>query len=144
MTTIARRRPAPPSGGGYNNAGAKENQRFNKNLRYIQGFRTSIPAGGTVSQDIVLNAAGLMMLGLTFISSARTVDISDVVATMLVNNNSVLTKLCCANANPLDTQGMIFFPVPQELKGNDAISITFTNNSGLPVIILTNMFYVPR
>lgn len=144
MTIIARRRPAPPSGGGYNNVGAKQVQRFNKNIRYIQGFRTAVPAGSSVSQDIVLNAAGKMMLGLTFISSAKTVDISDVTATMLVNNNSVLSKMCCANANPLDTQGMIFFPVPQELKGNDAMSITFTNNSGLPVTIITNLFYVPR
>lgn len=117
---------------------------FNKSLRYVQGFKTAIGASASVPQNISLNSAGRMLLGISLIGSTQTVDLNDVKVTMVVNNNNVLLDACVANLNPTKVTGFLFFPIPQPLNGNDVISLVFTNNSGVVVDILTNIFYVPR
>jgi hypothetical protein len=145
--SLQNRRPAPPNRVGSatpSSEGVANIQKFNRDLRYIQGFSTTIPAGSTVPLTVSLNASGKRLLGLTFIPSLKTSDISNVTASLSVNNNNVLLNMSASNANPLDLQGMIFFPIPQPLSGKDSIIVNFTNNSAVQVVILTNIYYVPR
>jgi hypothetical protein len=142
---MIRRRPASqPVSYQVSPENLKKTKEFNENLRYVQGFRTTVPAGATVPVQIGLTAPGRKLLGIALIPSSKTTDISDVLTTLVVNNNNVLLNTSSSNANPLDTQGMIFFPVPQPLAGNDTITLTYQNNSAVSVIINCNVFYVPR
>lgn len=119
-------------------------KKFNANLRYVQGYKTTILANSTQNQTIALNSAGKMFLGFALIPSTKTIPINDVQITLIINNNNVVLNMSASNACPIDVQGMIFFPCPQNLSGNDTITMVYTNNSAVAVTIINDVFYVPQ
>jgi hypothetical protein len=122
----------------------EQTQKLNENLRYVQGFRTSLPANGIVPVQINLNSPGKKLLGIAIVPASRIIDASDVLITLVVNNNNVVLNMSSANANPLECQGMIFFPIPQKLQGNDTITLTYTSNVATPMTMNCDVFYVPQ
>lgn len=119
-----------------------QTQKFNKNLRYVQGFRFQLPQGAT-SQTIRLNSSGKELLGISIIP-VTAADQSDTQISFIVNNNNLLIDTDAENLNPNFVQGMIFFPTPQPLFGNDTIQLNFTKNNVGTINVIVNIFYVPR
>lgn len=115
---------------------------FNQTVRYVQGFRTPIP-NGTSNVPINLNSSGKSLLGIS-VTPIATADISDCQFTFVVNNNNLLINVAGPNLNPNFVQGMIFFPVPQPLYGNDNINFSITKNDAGTVNVILNIFYIPR
>jgi len=121
---------------------SQQTKSFNQGLRYVQGFRTQIPQGN-ISVPINLNSSGKALLGIAIIPVASA-DISDTQTTFVVNNNNLLINVCTINLNPNFVNGMIFFPTPQPLFGNDNINLNFTKNDVGTINAIINIFYVPR
>jgi len=121
---------------------AQQTKSFNQGLRYVQGFRSQIPQGN-ISVPINLNSSGRTLLGIAVIPVTGA-DISDTQITFVVNNNNMLINVNVENLNPNFVQGMIFFPTPQPLFGNDNINLNFTKNNAGTVNAIINIFYIPR
>lgn len=118
---------------------------FNKNLRYVQGFRSAIAASATTPITITLNSSGKKLLGIALIPASGTLsDIADCQVKFVVNNNNLLLNVAAQNLCPNFVQGMIFFPTPQDLFGNDSITLEITKNNAGAITLLTDIFYVPR
>lgn len=119
---------------------------FNKELRYIQGFRqVNIAPGATVDIQIKLKSPGRMLLGFSVIPGPGGSDISDCQATVNVNNNVMNAGMALQNMNPNFVGSMVFFPTPQPLNGNDNITFSILNNSAANVAVITiNCFYLPN
>lgn len=132
-----------PSGFIEGPAKIKATQQFNADLRYIQGFRQVVAGSGDSLLKIQLNAPGKAFLGLTIIA-AESGDLSDTQATLSINSNNIGTDFSVISADPTKVQGMLFFPFPQPLGGNDTITLKFTKNNANAVTALVNIFYVPR
>jgi len=124
--------------------GLKKAHALNDNLRYVQGFRTSLAANTTVTTQISLNSAGKRLLGIAIIPANKIIDSSDVLITLVVNNNNVILNMPVPNADPTAVTGMIFFPIPQKLFGNDIITLTYTNNSLSSMVLNASVYYVPQ
>jgi hypothetical protein len=118
---------------------------FNKNLRYVQGFRNAVAASSITTVQINLNAAGKFLLGIAiFPISALLTTLGDTFVTMTVNNNTILFNMGINNLNPNFVQSMIFFPTPQPLSGKDTITLSVNKQDAGATTIYTNVFYVPR
>lgn len=137
-------RRTQPTGYDVNAQGAQSSKKLNENLRYTQGFYYSaLAAGSNTPQTVKLNAPGKMLLGLTVIPLAAS-DISITLITLSVNNNNVILNTAAQNLNPSFVGNMIFFPAPQELFGNDTITLTINNQSGSAITVTVNFFYIPQ
>jgi len=122
-----------------------QTRKFNNNLRYVQGYRNSIAGTSTTPITITLNAAGRELLGIAiFPVTGLLTTLADTQIKFVVNNNNLLLNVGANSLNPNFVQGMIFFPTPQPLFGNDSISLEVTKNDATAVIIIANIFYVPR
>lgn len=121
----------------------QETKDYNRNLRYIQGFRTTVGAGATVTVEIKLKSPGRQLLGFSFIPVDGD-DISDCQCTVSVNNNTTNSGIGLQNMNPNFVGSMVFFPVPQPLQGNDNIEYIILNNSASSITGTVNAFYVPQ
>lgn len=122
--------------------GVKE---FNKDKMYTQGFRTLINASTTTNVTIQLNSPGKFLLGISIIPvSGTNADIADCQIQLIVNNNNILLNVGAPNMNPNFVQGILYFPTPQPLMGNDSISINVIKNNAANVTIVGNIFYVPQ
>jgi hypothetical protein len=136
---IARRQPGiQPS---FTPKQAAKTKQFNQDLRMVQGFRFTVSTGSS-SQPISLNSSGKFLLGLS-VTPANGADITDTQITFLVNNLNLLLDVSAANLNPNFVGNMVFFALPQELKGNDTMTISFNNNDASPLDLYVNIFYVP-
>jgi hypothetical protein len=123
---------------------AAHTKNFNKEVRYVQGFRNQIAGSSTTNVNITLTSAGKFLLGLTVIPLLFA-DIADTQITFLVNNIALLNGVASENLNPNFTQAnMIYFPLPQPLQGNDTIQANFTKNDAGNVNIYINVFYLPQ
>jgi len=120
-----------------------QQKKVNELLRYCEGFRNSISASGTTNIDIRLNASGKKLLGIAIIPETLS-DIDDSQISLNVNNNTLLRNFGAQNACPNYVQGMIFFPTPQDLFGNDVIKIDWLNNDASTFTITVNVYYVPQ
>lgn len=144
MAVVKRRPNTQPAGYGPSAAQASATKKFNEDLRYVQGFSNICGAGSSSQLTVNLNAPGKRLLGIAIIPTTNTMDISNLKITFIVNSNNVLLNVGAQNLCPNYVQGMIFFPIPQPLFGNDTITATFTNASGSSIETITNVFYVPR
>ena len=142
--TLQRRNPARPQGYGPTKQGIAAVKELNQNLRYVQGFQATVGAASNIPVPINLNSPGKMLLGITVIPTVETADASNLLIDLTVNSNVLLSKITSSATNPLKTQGMMFFPTPQNLFGNDTITALLTNNSGVSIPCTVNVFYVPR
>jgi hypothetical protein len=145
MQTLRRRPNSQPAG--YNVTGneAKQTKSFNKNLRYVQGIRTTIAALSTTPITISLNSPGKFLLGISLMPESGTIsDIAACQVKFVVNNNNILLNAQAQNLCPNYVQGMIFFPTPQPLIGTDSITMDVTKNNASAIVIYINVFYVPR
>lgn len=115
---------------------------YNRELRFVQGFRLTVNPGNSVN-SLTLNSAGKFLLGIALIPALGGV-ISDTAVSLLVNNNNLLTTANAQNLNPNFVQGMIFFPTPQPLVGNDTIQLNFSKTDAGTVIIYADVFYQPQ
>ena len=122
----------------------EKTKKINEDIRYIQGFPITAGAGATVPQKLTLNSAGKKFLGISIIPATLTTDISNCQISVAVNNNNLLVDAAAQNANPNFVQGMLFLPIPQPLTGTDIINLSVKNNSGAPVSIIANVWYVPQ
>jgi hypothetical protein len=141
--TILRRKKT-----GYNVSQQEANKikSFNEKLRYVQGFKATLPgSGSTVPITITLNSAGKMLLGISIQSTDGTLTaLADTQLKFVVNNNNLLLDVAANNLNPNFVQNMIFFPTPQPLVGTDSISLQVTKNDANAVSVIVNVFYVPQ
>ena len=137
-----KRRPNGPVSYGVNAKEALETKKFNKVMRYVQGFRTIINNGSN-TLNITLNSPGKKLLGISIVP-VGTGDISDTQISLLVNNNSVLTEVASQNINPQYVQSMIYFPLPQPLQGNDNFTFTIKKNDVNTITAIIDIFYVPQ
>ncbi len=144
MTIVKRRPNNQPASYEATPAQVAAAKKFNNDLRYVQGFTNTCAASSSSTLSVTLNAPGRRLLGIAIIPTVSTTDISNLKLTMTVNNNNVLMNAAAQNLCPGYVQGMIFFPIPQPLFGNDTISIVFTNGSASGIDTITNVFYVPR
>lgn len=146
MKNIARRRPAihgqPANAFDVSGQQATAIKKFNENIRYIQGFRATIPQG-TSTLNINLNASGRFMLGVAVIPVSGA-DITDTTGSLSVNNNNLLLGANLANFNPNFVQGLEYIATPQPLVGNDTISWQFNKTNASTIYAYINIFYVPR
>lgn len=118
---------------------------FNKGLRYVQGVRAQLAANSRTPVQVSLNASGKKLLGISvFPVSGNLTDLADTQVKFVVNNNNLLLSVGAQNLNPNFVNNMIFFPTPQDLFGNDSISLEFEKNDSGEVFIMVNLFYVPR
>jgi len=119
-------------------------KQFNKEIRYVQGFRQQLNGSTTTPVTISLTASGKFLLGISIVP-VGTGDISDTQISFIVNNNNLLNTVAAQNLNPNFVQGdMEFFPLPQPLQGNDTIQANFLKNDANTVNIILNIFYIPR
>lgn len=139
---IKRRVSGQPTGYGVNEQQAQNVKKFNKDLRYVQGFRTPLNSGSN-TVTITLNAPGKMLLGVSVIPVSAA-DITDTQVSFSINNNNVLIGAAASNMNPQYVQGMIYFPTPQPLSGNDTIAFSINKNDVGSINVIINVFYVPR
>jgi hypothetical protein len=116
---------------------------FNKGIRYVQGFLSTLTANSNTTVNMTLFAAGKMLLGVSIVPVTGS-DITNTQITFLVNNNNLLNNVGSQNLNPNYVQGMIYFPLPQPLIGNDNIQANFTKNDAGSATVTINIFYVPR
>lgn len=141
MTQIHRR----PAGTAYPANGAQQaaqTKSFNKDLRYVQGFRQALNQG-TANVSISLNSAGKFLLGVSVIPISGA-DITDTQVSLLINNNNVLLESAASNMNPIAVQGMLYFPTPQPLQGGkDIINLSIKKNDSGAINVMINVFYVP-
>lgn len=142
MTQVQRRPRQTKAGFDVSASQVKQVREFNKTLRYVQGFRAAINAG-TNQVQLSLNASGKMFLGLA-VMPILAGDLSDTDASLVINNANLLQTVNVQNLNPNFVQGMIFYPVPQPLFGNDTINMSFVKNNAGTVITYINVYYVPR
>jgi hypothetical protein len=141
-----RRRLREPSGYDASSHEVKKIKSFNKNLRYVEGFTRVLNAGDN-QYDIKLKSPGKRLLGISIIPiDNNTTNVANCTVTVKVNNNNVLTDAAVPNLVPNYVQGMIFFPLPQELTGNDTITAVITQNTSPAPSesAVINVFYVPR
>jgi hypothetical protein len=123
----------------------KRTRAFNKDLRYVQGFQSTLVSSGTVNVPIALNSSGRQLLGIAVIPITGTnADLTNTQLTLVVNNNNLLLNAATANLIPNYVQNMMFFPTPQPLSGNDVITIQITNNAATTPGVLINVYYVPQ
>jgi hypothetical protein len=142
MTTINRRLPGKLPASNVQNQ-AQSTQKFNERMRYVQGFRYAVTGSTQTTQKLVLNSPGKMLLGLTLIPVSAA-DISDIGLDFKVNNNNLLIGLSANNLNPSYVQGMIYYPLPQPLQGNDSIQATFNKSNAGDITIYLNVYYLPQ
>jgi hypothetical protein len=142
MTQFKRRPGVQPAFDSVNQD-PKRVQKFNENLRYVQGVRTQLAASSTSSVNTNLNSPGKFLLGLSIIPvSGTNSDITDCQVTLTVNNNNIL--LDCGAFNLIPTGDMIYFPTPQPLTGKDTIKISVLKNNASAVNVIINYFYIPQ
>jgi hypothetical protein len=142
------RRPASPGKTGYgvSKKHAEQVKEFNKNIVYVQGFRTTLAATGATPINIQLNSPGKMFLGISLIpATGVNADIFDCAITIVINSLNIILNAAALNANPGFTQGILYLKTPQPLTGNDTITATITKSSGAgtPIVYL-NAFYEPQ
>ncbi len=142
------RRPAPgkPAGYGPTKKSTHATREFNKTSKFVQGFRSTLPAIGSLPVTIKLNSPGKFLLGIAvFPASGINADISDCTLLLSVNGFNILTEACAQNAIPSLIQGFLFLPTPQPLQGDDNIVLTISKKSGVGTpIVYTDIFYIPR
>ncbi len=145
--TIVRNAPATkPVGYGVSQKKSEETKEFNRSSKFVQGYRTQLPAIGAIPVVIKLESPGKWLLGVSIVpASGINADIADVVITLKVNGLNMLVDMAANNANPGYVQGILFLPTPQPLQGDDNITLTIEKKSGAGVpFIFTNIFYIPR
>jgi|SRR6478752_9228723 len=144
MAKIVKRRPnAQPASFEVSPNRLQATQKFNEKIRYSQGYRANINNGENTI-PIKLSSSGREMLGIAIIPTGTSTDINDCQIGFVVNNNNLLTQVAANNLNPAFVQGMIFFPTPQPLNGNDTINVTVTKNNAGTIAVIVNVFYVPQ
>src|SRR6478609_2331432 len=144
MGKIVRKRPnAQPASFEVSPNRLQQTQKFNEKIRYSQGYRANVNQGAN-TVPIKLSASGREMLGIAIIPTGASTDISDCQIDFVVNNNNLLTQVAASNLNPVFVQGMIFFPTPQPLNGNDTINVGIQKNNAGSIAVIVNVFYVPQ
>lgn len=149
MTTHSvRRAPTKPGKTGYgaSKSSAEATRKFNERSSYVQGFRTTMPAIGSVPVTVKLASPGRFLLGLAILpGSGVNADIGDCTVTLVVNGLNILVDVNVNNANPGFMQGRLYLPTPQPLQGDDSITVTLNKLSGAGVpVIFSDIFYLPR
>jgi hypothetical protein len=138
-----RRKVGGPTGYGVTAQEAAKVKAFNEDVRVVQGVRATLVPGTNEAITIKLSAPGKRLLGITVIPELNG-DLSQCVCVLSVNNYTPLSNAALVPLNPNYTQGMIFFPTPAPLGGQDTISLLVTKNNAVSVNVIVNAFYLPR
>lgn len=139
--TEVKRRPNGQPAFNMKNEDAKVNNKI-----YVQGFSQVLTASSTTPIPINLNSAGKKLVGISVIPTSGTnSDIANCQVSLSVNNNNLLLNVGLQNLNPnFIGGGMVYFPTPQALRGNDSITLSVIKNNAANVTVIINIFYVPQ
>lgn len=121
----------------------KDIRQDNLNAQSVAGFRYQL--NGLSSQDftITLPSSGKQLLGIALTTSATT-NLSDTSVNLKVNNRDLLNRIGANLINPQYTQGLLYYPVPQELTGKDNFVINFNKQDAGTAVVYVNLIYVPQ
>jgi hypothetical protein len=123
------------------NESVQKGRAINENMRYCQGFRVAVN-NGTSTTNFSLNSAGKFLLGISMLPISSTA-LNDTAITFSVNNNNLLLNFAAPNLNPNFVQNMIFFPLPQQLQGNDSMTMQMNKSDATDIFAYVNIFYIP-
>jgi hypothetical protein len=121
----------------------KDIRQANLDAQSVAGFRYQL--NGSSSQDftITLPSSGKQLLGIALTTSATT-NLSDTAVNLKVNNRDLLNRIGANLINPQYTQGLLYYPVPQELTGKDNFVINFNKQDAGSAIVYVNLIYIPQ
>lgn len=145
MPTITITKTPKPGPTGYD-VSASEAQKvkdFNTKIRYVEGFRFTIPGNSQTPFNVVPAAPGKFCLGVSM-NLVTGSDLSDTTVSLIINNNNILNDCAVNNLVPQLVQGMLFFPTPNPLSGNDKITFNFNKSNAGTVFLYCNFFYLPQ
>lgn len=138
-----RRKVSSPTGYGVTDKEAEQVKQFAEATRLIQGTRVAVPTGNSGQATITLATPGKRLLGFTIIPEAGG-DLSQTQVDVKVNNYNQLNGAAAIALDPHYTFGMIYFPVPAKLTGQDTLQVLFNKSNAGSVNCIINTFYLPQ
>lgn len=92
----------------------------NRFRNYAKGY-TLATANGTAESRLTISGIARKLLGIAFSP------VTGVNVTWKVNNDTILDRVDVSLLSKDENTGLIFYPFPRELSGNDTVEISFNS-----------------